>query len=264
MPKLIETWEEVLENFQNFNSSIKIEDSIAIERLNRFFHWYYLPTTGLFAPSKFIGYKNMTLFNYKGEGTGTRTQQVLSRFFNKIDKKTETFKQLYSDLDSFLREFDKRISEKTLRGSGGIYTPKEKYKEEIFINQDILNQVTKDLDSLRHEEDQKYSEGNKKERYVITYERNPTLRSKAIQIHGYTCQACGFNFLECYGEHGKSFIEIHHKTPLSKLKEEINIDPQKDMASLCSNCHRMIHRDKNNILTIEELKKIISVAHNSR
>jgi 5-methylcytosine-specific restriction enzyme A len=98
---------------------------------------------------------------------------------------------------------------------------------------------------------------------VNTYERNPTLRTKAIQIHGYTCAACRFNFYEYYGNHGKDYIEIHHKIPLSQIDEKKQIDPQNDMVALCSNCHRMIHRDKNNILTVEQLKRMINAARNN-
>ena len=76
-------------------------------------------------------------------------------------------------------------------------------------------------------------------------ERNRKLAEKAKKFHGYTCQACGFNFEERYGEIGKGFIEAHHLTPLSELKgQKIPLDPQKDFAVLCSNCHRMIHRSE--------------------
>jgi hypothetical protein len=40
----------------------------------------------------------MTLFNYKGEGTGTSTQQIQAKYFDEVDKTSNQFKKLYSDL----------------------------------------------------------------------------------------------------------------------------------------------------------------------
>tara|TARA_R110002096_G_scaffold194791_10_gene377225 strand:- start:11549 stop:12499 length:951 start_codon:yes stop_codon:yes gene_type:complete len=74
-------------------------------------------------------------------------------------------------------------------------------------------------------------------------ERNRKLAQKAKKIHGYKCQACDFDFKTKYGEIGDSFIEAHHLTPISKLKgQKVALDPEKDFAVLCSNCHRMIHK----------------------
>ena len=60
---------------------------------------------------------------------------------------------------------------------------------------------------------------------------------------GYQCQACGFNFEEAYGKLGKEYIEAHHLIPISDLKKgEIRKTSEKDFATFCSNCHRMIHK----------------------
>ena len=61
-----------------------------------------------------------------------------------------------------------------------------------------------------------------------------------------------------YGERGKDFIEVHHNKPLSEVKQEVEINPRKDLNCLCSNCHRMIHRDKGVTLSVNQLKKIIN------
>lgn len=107
----------------------------------------------------------------------------------------------------------------------------------------------------------KAKEGKKIEIYTYKYERNPKLRAEAIRLHGFTCRACGFNFEEHYGNLGKEYIEIHHVQPLYSFNEEKEIDPSKDLVPLCSNCHRMIHRKKDSILSIEELKNILNAAH---
>jgi 5-methylcytosine-specific restriction protein A len=76
-------------------------------------------------------------------------------------------------------------------------------------------------------------------------ERNRSLATKVKRSLGLTCQACGFNFEAVYGPTGKDYIEAHHLTPLSKLKgQRVALDPRRDFAVLCANCHRMIHRSE--------------------
>ncbi|MBC1899537.1 HNH endonuclease [Listeria seeligeri] len=99
-------------------------------------------------------------------------------------------------------------------------------------------------------------EGEKVKVYTYKYERKPKLRAKAIEIHGTTCKVCRFNFEDYYGELGRDFIEIHHLKPLSSSEEEIEVNPATDLVPVCSNCHRMIHRKKDEIVSIEELKEI--------
>ncbi|WP_236887482.1 HNH endonuclease [Clostridium argentinense] len=64
------------------------------------------------------------------------------------------------------------------------------------------------------------------------------------------CEACGFDFFEVYGERGKDFIEGHHTKFVSELSDG-DMTRVEDIAMLCSNCHRMIHRKS--VLTVSEL-----------
>jgi 5-methylcytosine-specific restriction protein A len=74
-------------------------------------------------------------------------------------------------------------------------------------------------------------------------ERNAGLAKAVKKLHGYTCQVCATNFEARYGEIGKDYIEAHHLKPLATLKgKKVAMDPAKDFAVLCANCHRMIHR----------------------
>lgn len=102
------------------------------------------------------------------------------------------------------------------------------------------------------------TEGKKLFYYTTKYERKASNRDAAIKIHGTNCFGCGFNFEEHYGERGKGYIEIHHVKPLYELDEEVNIDVEKDLIPLCSNCHRMVHKVKKDVLTLEELRKILN------
>jgi 5-methylcytosine-specific restriction protein A len=79
-------------------------------------------------------------------------------------------------------------------------------------------------------------------RYHRRIERASTIAVK--RIHGHRCQACDLDFEERYGPLGHGYIEAHHLIPLSELPEgkPVSLDPVKDFAVLCANCHRMMHR----------------------
>ena len=98
-------------------------------------------------------------------------------------------------------------------------------------------------------------EGGRRMYLTTRYERVPANRFAAIRIHGTTCQVCGFNFGQHYGELGKDYIEVHHLKPLSSLDEEVEVDPAADLACLCANCHRMMHRVRDHVMTVEELRR---------
>jgi 5-methylcytosine-specific restriction protein A len=100
-------------------------------------------------------------------------------------------------------------------------------------------------------------EGKERIRTQTYYERNPKLRAQAILFHGTKCTICGFDFGKKYGRSGEGYIEIHHLVPHASIKGEREIDPQKDLVPVCSNCHRMIHRP-DEMLSIEQLKEIIN------
>jgi 5-methylcytosine-specific restriction enzyme A len=120
------------------------------------------------------------------------------------------------------------------------------------------SQVEIDIEAELAEEDDFYTDGAVKYFYGKRYERNPINREKAIEIHGLNCVCCGFNFEKVYGERGKDFIEVHHVKPLSTIKEDVIINPETDLVPICSNCHRMIHREKDNVLTVEELRLFLA------
>jgi 5-methylcytosine-specific restriction protein A len=80
-------------------------------------------------------------------------------------------------------------------------------------------------------------------------------RTVLAQTGHLECEACTFDFSAVYGELGAGFIECHHRTPISELqpgqKTRIN-----DLALVCANCHRMLHRGKR-WLSVEELLTLL-------
>lgn len=106
------------------------------------------------------------------------------------------------------------------------------------------------------EEEQKRLEGRLTEAKVLRRQRNRAARQKCLEDSGYTCYVCGFNFEKAYGEIGKGFLEVHHTKPLATYDDE-HVIPQSELCALCSNCHSMVHRKKNGVMDVDELKKRI-------
>ncbi|HLU83933.1 MAG TPA: HNH endonuclease [Vicingaceae bacterium] len=155
-------------------------------------------------------------------------------------------------------------------------------KNHLKDNQEILNYLLvndfeySDLtENLRKVEDNKgrrkiqtfdeniiIQEGIKKVAQVKVYERSSKLRNYAIDHftkNGYiACECCSFDFEKFYGsEIGKGFIEIHHTKPIFQYEdsdiENTLENALKNLAPVCSNCHRMIHRNWSKPLEIQYL-----------
>lgn len=69
------------------------------------------------------------------------------------------------------------------------------------------------------------------------------------------CEVCDLSFSDRYGPHGDGFIEVHHMQPVHTLREgdKTNLS---DLALVCSNCHRMIHRQRD-WLTPDALRQML-------
>lgn len=123
---------------------------------------------------------------------------------------------------------------------------------------ELFSKVVSDIEGLEAELGKKeHFECGQKQRLVSIYERDSTLRTQAILIHGTRCKVCGFDFQAFYGEQGTDYIEVHHLRPVSTLNGREQVDPTTDMTVLCSNCHRMVHRSKDKVLSPEELRLFI-------
>lgn len=86
-------------------------------------------------------------------------------------------------------------------------------------------------------------EGDGRARVHIRVERNRKLAAKVKKLKGSVCETCDMSFQDDYGDLGAGFIEAHHKIPFARLiGNAIPLDPVKDFAVLCANCHRMAHR----------------------
>jgi 5-methylcytosine-specific restriction enzyme A len=76
------------------------------------------------------------------------------------------------------------------------------------------------------------------------------------------CKGCKFSFNEFYGDSARNYIEVHHLKPIFTYQEEDiskSVDEAlKNLAPLCANCHRMMHRKTTHVLSIDELHELIT------
>lgn len=110
------------------------------------------------------------------------------------------------------------------------------------------------------DDESSFPEGKEKFQHHRQFERDGKVvrRAKAQRLAKtgkLECEVCGLDFVTYYGDVGHGFIEAHHITPVSQLagmkKTKVT-----DLALVCSNCHRMLHRgDK--LLTVEQLKTFV-------
>lgn len=116
-----------------------------------------------------------------------------------------------------------------------------------------LEEITDKPADLDH--DEAVSEGAVVLRLHKTFERDSSIiRKKRLEATSLDCEVCGFDFFKAYGELGRDFIEVHHRNPVSLMQQKGHEKTMlKDLALVCANCHRMLHRRKL-ALTCDELR----------
>lgn len=102
-------------------------------------------------------------------------------------------------------------------------------------------------------------EGKERIRQHKTKERNAKLvkqkKETVLAAEGkLACEVCDFEFEFLYGDIGKHFAECHHRTPLAQIvgEQETCLD---DLAIVCANCHRMLHRPP--FLNLSDLRAVV-------
>lgn len=90
----------------------------------------------------------------------------------------------------------------------------------------------------------------------LVRERDPKLVAKfKASLAEARCEACSINLSEIYGALAADYIEAHHKNPVALIKEG-SATTLDDLAALCPNCHRIIH--KNYPMSVDELAAVVA------
>ena len=98
-----------------------------------------------------------------------------------------------------------------------------------------------ELDDAFEEGGIKFQLHRRKERNRRAVERKK--ESVLARRGALVCEACDFDFVVVYGSLGVGFAECHRRTPLASL-EEGHRTRLKDLAIVCANCHRMLHKGR--------------------
>lgn len=155
------------------------------------------------------------------------------------------------------REFDRPIYEE-YQDSGSDSAYYGQYDSALPVNQEnvpgIVGRATGFFESViksrqpeaaSNEPDQEDDYARVADRQAVRQhlarEQSRPLVEHCLRRDNYRCQVCEMTFKEVYGDVGKGFAEAHHVLPLSQLADTV-VSSVKDLVTVCSNCHRMLHR----------------------
>jgi hypothetical protein len=110
------------------------------------------------------------------------------------------------------------------------------------------------------DDDEEFPEGKELTELHKRKERNPEVvlkrKRKVLQKTGkLECEVCRFDFVETYGDLGYGFAECHHIVRVSELTEESKTKLS-DLAIVCANCHRMLHKARP-LISVSELRSLV-------
>lgn len=252
MPNIVTNKAQVVENAKNFNKLTTNSDSYVYKKrvFNSFIHWYYFKESDIFAPSKFIGYENTTLENYRrGEGRhGSKTETVLEKWFNPLEPESSHFEELSKKLHKFVSSLDRKLKQN--------YRIHIEKSEPIFARDELDEETDKIREKIRKNPDLPLPSGvvrpQQREQTVIQYARNPQIRAWVLEQAGDTCELCS-NKAPFIKEDGTPFLEIHHIKQLSQRGPDI----LENTVALCPNCHRHLHYGKGRNQKEQKLRKYV-------
>jgi 5-methylcytosine-specific restriction protein A len=107
-------------------------------------------------------------------------------------------------------------------------------------------------------EEEEFPEGKLLARLHVCRERNPEAvsakKKQTLETSGrLACEVCRFDFESRYGQIGSGYAECHHTTPVAELREG-HQTRLRDLAIVCSNCHRMLHH-RRPLYSVSELRR---------
>lgn len=123
----------------------------------------------------------------------------------------------------------------------------------------VASAQQRDREKLDNRETYPQEENRKVVAIHLRRERSGWLATQRKERDNYTCTVCSLHFPDRYGPLGHAFAEAHHRVPLSKVKKCVmtKID---DLATVCANCHRMLHRMDGQRGDVVKLRKIVTRA----
>ena len=247
--KLINKIEQLIENIstvENYLTEGTVEEQAEVSDLIRrgsCLIAYEINGEVRFAPSRFLGYVNNSLKKHiRSQVDGRETNVELNKILGSQPLPNEKLRAKYLKYCNNL----------------GLKADDKKHK---FWKLNLVTDFNKNAE-LSGE----FPEGKIIERKHKARERNPLVIAIAKENFKTKngklfCEICEFDFEDKYGELGKGFIEGHHTIAVSEMDIDHKTKPE-DIALLCSNCHKMVHK-KRPWLSMRDLKKILKTKNAS-
>ncbi|MFE4120080.1 HNH endonuclease [Priestia sp. YIM B13486] len=161
----------------------------------------------------------------------------------------------------YLSDIDIKFKNSVVSGKGITETELNAILEYGFSNVGDVIRKVKEVERIGFtEDDEGFPEGKLKLKQHLVRERTPEViklaKERFLQLHGKLfCEVCEFDFKEHYGNLGEGYIEGHHTKPVSEMAENEQTKVE-DIALVCANCHRMLHR-KRPWLSVKGLRELL-------
>ena len=235
---IVEHFNEVKQNVSRFHNDLQSHPALQ-DKLSQFRHWYYIPDSDQFGPSKYVGYTSMDFETYKSHHRqrmdGRRTEEKLKSWFDVLNPGSLESDYLYEKLKEFINRHGKR-----LKSNAAIHVPRGWKLDNVLsidIIEDLLNKMSDDYLERRAKEESSNNKTNKTRQITVTtYDRSPYIRELAMRRAKGICQLCE-NPAPFHDLKGRPYLESHHIQWLSKGGPD-TID---NTVALCANCHRKMH-----------------------
>lgn len=153
-PKLIRSIEEAINNIINFNKLLDAYDAnddrsamaYIVNNLASFRAWYCIWSEAderyLFAPSKYIGYLNLTPEIYDELRStyldGRKTEKVLSKWFEPLTEYDDLYEELTDELEQVFATHDKIINSKFR-----LNIIKKEDEDNLLLQEDLIELIYK-------------------------------------------------------------------------------------------------------------------------
>ncbi|HTA63017.1 MAG TPA: HNH endonuclease [Bacteroidia bacterium] len=246
--RLINTIDQLKKNIDRVENYLTEGDESEKTEISKFikrgtcFIAYQIDKEIRFAPSRFLGYINNSLDKHiPSETDGRQTNKAIIDILNTKPEPNDKLEKKY-----FLYSNNLGIKP----SENGAFGVKRKFwllnlKTDFQSNEELTGE---------------FPEGKIIERIHKHRERNSYVvqlaKTNFKKKHGRLfCQICKFDFEKAYGVIGKDFIEGHHTIAVSKMSANHKTRPE-DIAMLCSNCHKMVHK-KRPWLTMLDLQYLV-------
>lgn len=265
--ELIKSKDDLMKNLEKTESLLN-ERNLYIRNIiarGTNFIFYKFDGRDRFIPSRFIGYKNISIDKHKnatnkqGGSTDYAISQILKLECCANKRMEERLHDFFENLFGSPSEIYNK--EHKFWKTDFELTPTLEQREDKLYQEVVLLNKNRTHINLRN-----YGKITKRTvkptRLVSYFIRDPQVVADALWLANGICQGCGAECLE-YGKEtkvfkrpdGAAFLEVHHIKPLS----EGGLDVLENACALCPTCHRLLHHGQE-----KDKKKIIARIEKSR